>query len=260
MSPRGRRASLPGDGPETSRGLLDGQDGLIVVRCFDEQEREHKDYRARGRADVTGVVRQAVLRGGAVHPLPGHAALAPARLADLAPAHLDGFYGSRSEFQSSVTELGALKRLLSRAEGLTGAMAGKVREAGPPGRRGEPRHSYSRDELRRIAEAARSDLRAAASRIRACREELRQVRSGELDHGGDRRLARRYELLVSDLRNGCPAQRADLGRAIFVETQTKACSRLRGLLVLVDGAVVSAILARQIVRGAGQPRPTANLR
>jgi hypothetical protein len=49
VSPRGRRASLPGDGPETSRGLLDGQDCRILVRCFDEQERKHKDY------DFTGL-------------------------------------------------------------------------------------------------------------------------------------------------------------------------------------------------------------
>jgi hypothetical protein len=218
VSPRGRRASLPGDGPETSRGLLDGQGCLIVVRCFDEQERKHKDYDFTGlpvaeglRRGLAAAFERRTAPGAGLTSLesfdkPYFAAAQftrylarlpwpPAQLADLAPAHLDGFYESRSELQSSVTELGALKRLLSRAEGLTGAMAGKVREAGPPGRRGEPRHSYSRDELRRIAEAARRDLRAAASRIRACREELRQVRSGELDHGGDRRLARRYELL-----------------------------------------------------------------
>ena len=218
MSPRGRRASLPGDGPETSRGLLDGQDNRIVVRCFDEQERKHKDYDftrlpvAEGlRRGLAAAFERRTAPGAGLTSLesfdkPYFAAAQftrylatlpwpPARVADLAPAHLDGFYESRSELQSSVTELGALKRLLSRAEGLTGAMAGKVREAGPPCRRGEPRHSYSRDELRRIAEAARSDLRAAASRIRACREELRQVRSAELGPGGDRRLARRYELL-----------------------------------------------------------------
>jgi hypothetical protein len=189
-----------------------------VVRCFDEQEREHKDYDFTGlpvaeglRRGLAAAFERRTAPGAGLTSLesfdkPYFAAAQftrylatlpwpPAQLADLAPAHLDGFYESRSGLQSSVTELGALKRLLSRAEGLTGAMAGKVREAGPPGRRVEPRHSYSRDELRRIADAARSDLRAAASRIRACREELRQVRSGELDHGGDRRVARRYELL-----------------------------------------------------------------
>lgn len=189
-----------------------------MVRCFDEQERKHKDYDFTGlpvaeglRHGLAAAFERRTAPGAGLTSLesfdkPYFAAAQftrylatlpwpPALLADLAPEHLNGFYGSRSELQSSVAELGALKRLLSRAEGLTDAIAGKVREAGPPGRRGEPRHSYSRDELRQIAEAARSDLRAAASRIRACREELRQVRSGELDHGGDRRLARRYELL-----------------------------------------------------------------
>jgi len=46
-------------------------------------------------------------------------------MADLAPEHLDGFYENRSHLQSSVTELGNLKRLLARAEGLSDAMAGK---------------------------------------------------------------------------------------------------------------------------------------
>jgi hypothetical protein len=218
VSPRGRRAWLPGDGPKTSRGLLDGQDGLIAVRCFDEQERKHRDFDFTGlpvaeelRRDLAAAFERRTAPGAGLTSLESFekpyfaatrftrylAALPwpPARMADLAPEHLDGFYERRSGLQSSVTELGDLKRLLARAERLSDAMAGKVREAGPPGRRGEPRHSYSRDELRRVAEAARSDLRAAAGRIRACREELRQVRNGELDHGGDRRLARRYELL-----------------------------------------------------------------
>jgi hypothetical protein len=49
MSPRGRKAALPDDGPKTSRGLLDGEETHIVVRCFDEQERTHKDYDFTGR-------------------------------------------------------------------------------------------------------------------------------------------------------------------------------------------------------------------
>jgi hypothetical protein len=45
----GEQAALPDDGPKTSRGLLDGEETRIVVRCFDEQERTHKDY------DFTGL-------------------------------------------------------------------------------------------------------------------------------------------------------------------------------------------------------------
>ena len=218
MSPRGRKAGLPDDGPKTSRGLLDGEETRIVVRCFDEQERKHKDYDFTGppsaeelRRGLAAAFERRTAPGAGLTSLESFdkpyfaacqfarylAALPwpPARMADLTPEHLDGFYENRSHLQSSVTELGNLKRLLARADGLSDAMAGKVREAGPPSRRGEPKTSCSKDELRRIAEAARSDLRAAAARIRACREELRRVRSGDLDPGGDRRLARRYELL-----------------------------------------------------------------
>lgn len=189
-----------------------------MVRCFDEQERTHKDYDFTGppvgeelRRGLAAAFERRTAPGAGLTSLesfdkPYFAACQfarylatlpwpPARMADLAPEHVDGFYENRSHLQSSVTELGNLKRLLARADDLSDAMAGKVREAGPPIRRGEPKTSYSKDELRRIAEAARSDLRAAAARIRACREELRRVRSGDLDPGGDRWLARRYELL-----------------------------------------------------------------
>jgi hypothetical protein len=218
VSPRGRRASLPGDGPKTSRGLLHGQEARITVRCFDEQERTPKDYDFAG-LPVAEELRRGLAEAFARRTAPGAGLTSlesfdkpyfaavrfarylatlpwpPARAADLAPEHLDGFYESRSGLQSGAAELGTLKRLLARADGLSDVMAGKVHEAGPPIIRGDPRSSYSRDELRRIAEAARGDLRAAAARIRACREELRGVRSGDLNPGEDCHLARRYELL-----------------------------------------------------------------
>ena len=217
MSPRGRRASLPGDGPKTSRGLLDGQDDLIVVRCFDEQEREHKDY------DFTGLPVAEGLRRGLA------AAFARRTAPGAGLTSLESFdkpYFAATQFTRYLATLpwppapaggprpGAPRRLLretqraseqrdrarrAQAAAVTGRRTDRcdgrqVREADRPAGAGS-HASYSRDELRRIAEAARSDLREAASRIRACREELRQVRSGQLDHGGDRRLARRYELL-----------------------------------------------------------------
>ena len=49
-------------------------------------------------------------------------------------------------------------------------------------------------------------------------------------------------MLVSDLRDRCPVQRADLGRAIFSETQTEARSPFRGLLVLADGRLSQPFL------------------
>jgi hypothetical protein len=203
MSPRGRKAALPDDGRKTSRGLLDGEETRIVVRCFDEQERTHKDYDFTGpplaeelRRGLAAAFERRTAPGAGLTSLesfnkPYFAACQfarylatlpwpPARMADLAPEHLDGFYENRSHLQSSVTELGNLKRLLARADGLSDAMAGKVREAGPPSRRGEPKTSYSKDELRRIAEAARSDLRAgppaSASGSRGCESTARPRR------------------------------------------------------------------------------------
>jgi hypothetical protein len=62
--------------------------------------------------------------------------------------------------------------------------------------------------------------------------------------------------LLSDLRDRCPVQRADLGRAIFIETRTVARCLFWSLLVLADGRLSQPFLpgkspAAQVSR-AGQ--------
>ncbi|MGW2539492.1 hypothetical protein ACWC5I_01105 [Kitasatospora sp. NPDC001574] len=219
MSPRGRRASLPGSDARTERGLLTREDGRVLVRCFDQDERDHRDYDftdlpvAAGLRDalVAAFVRRVAPGKGLrslestekVHNLAvgfcRHLATLPwppTEAAHLTPGHVDSFFESRSHLVSAIGELGALKKLLSRVEGLSDAMAGKLREAGPSQPPVEStKESYGRAELRRIAEAARQDLRQAAKRIRANREVLRQLRDGEIDAGGDRLLAKRLQLL-----------------------------------------------------------------
>ncbi|MFE3206364.1 hypothetical protein [Embleya sp. NPDC059237] len=218
MSPRGRRALQPAAESKTPRGLMAGGEGRVVVRCYDQQDRTHRDY------DFTDLGLAPALRDGlaaaferrtapgsgltshhsnnkayqAVVNFARHLVLMPCpptEMALLAPEHLDGFQAGRSHLSSHINELGHVKKLLTKAEGLTGDMAGKIRSAGPAGSPGEPKQSYSREEFKRMAEAARRDLRAAATRIRAHREELRRLRVGELDAAADRHLARRFELM-----------------------------------------------------------------
>lgn len=117
----------------------------------------------------------------------------PTELAHLLPEHVDGYFDSRKDKVARPgEELADVKRLLKHAEGLSEATAAKLGESNPRRPRPEsPKESYSVQELKRIADAARSDLRTAAARIRANREVLRRFRQGE-ELGGDRR---RLELL-----------------------------------------------------------------
>ncbi len=88
----------------------------------------------------------------------------------------------------AVDELAGIKRLLKHAESLSEAMVAKLAENNP--RRppsGGRNTSYSADELKRIADAARADVHGAAVRIRRNREILDRFRRGELA-AEDRRL------------------------------------------------------------------------
>jgi hypothetical protein len=112
----------------------------------------------------------------------------PVRLCDLAPDHLDGFYTSRAHISHAPMELGGVKTLLLYADDVADPLRAKLHEANPPFvARREPKASYSRAEFKRIADAARADLRAAAKRIRANRAVLTQYRAGEVADP-DRRL------------------------------------------------------------------------
>lgn len=218
MSGRGRRASLPTIGPKTQRGLLDGHDGRLRVRCFSQDGENHRDYDFSGlsaepslrEALVAAFVRRTAPGGGltslrstdhayqAVVGFDRYLATVtwpPQEAPQLTPEHFDGFYASRKHVGYAAQELSDLKAVLTKVEGISNALAGRL--ARPLPRRPAPvaKQSYSRAEFKRIAAAARADLRAAARRIRDNREVLRRHRAGELEADGDRRLARRLELL-----------------------------------------------------------------
>lgn len=217
MSRRGRQATLPQAGAERAWGLRQAGDSL-TVRCFDEATGASKDYDF-SRLGVSRELKEMLARAFASRTAPGGgltsldamnlAYRAAVQLAEhvatlvwrpvlpehLLPEHLDGVLESRSGFVSAARDLEHVKLLLAHAEGLSEAMRGKLGEKGPRRAEGQRKVSLSRAEWKRVAEAARADLRAAAARIRGHRETLRAWRAGELPDGGDLVVQRRMELL-----------------------------------------------------------------
>jgi hypothetical protein len=191
---------------------LDGHDGQLRVRCFSQDGEDHRDYDLSGLG-MAANLRDALVTAFARRTAPGagltslrstdHAYRAlvafdcylatltwpPREASQLASEHFDGFYDSRKHVGYAAGELSDLKGVLAKVEGISDALAGRL--ARPLPKRPAPvsKQSYSRAELKRIADAARADLRAAAQRIRDNREVLRRHRAGELEAGGDRRLA-----------------------------------------------------------------------
>jgi len=119
----------------------------------------------------------------------------PRHPSHLAREHIDGFYDWRKSSGSASADLGELRNTLLKVEGLTEAMIGRLAAPLPKRPESQRKNSYSREELGRIAQAARGDLRAAAKRIRANRDLLARFRAGELDPGGDAELGQRLRLL-----------------------------------------------------------------
>ncbi|MBF6221808.1 hypothetical protein IU479_27310 [Nocardia abscessus] len=113
----------------------------------------------------------------------------PQRLADLSAEHIDGYLLHRREkaVVSASRDLGEVKRLLRRADGLSEELRLKLRERDPHCEPSLGRASYSRVEFAQIAAAARGELRVAAARIRRNRVLLERYRAGELEDA-DRRL------------------------------------------------------------------------
>ncbi|MEU3175416.1 hypothetical protein [Streptomyces sp. NPDC007000] len=212
MSPRGRRAALPDTGQATARGLLPGPG--LVVRVFAQDGGRYYDCRfaafpgpeslrvalaeafARRTAPGAGVASlhtaQRIYRCvGIFCRYLATLAWPPQQISDLLPEHLDGMLTSRQEkVLGAAEEVGEVRNVLAHAQGLATDLAAKLKEAPPRRKRSSGRKtSYSRQEFRRIVDAARADLRAAAERIRANRELLQRFRDGEEPGAApDRRL------------------------------------------------------------------------
>jgi hypothetical protein len=217
VSGRGRQAVLPSGGPKTPRGLLEGPGGS-VVRCFSQDGQAHRDY------DFSGLAMHARLRDSVVaafvrRTAPGagltslasadkayHTVLCfdrylaglawpPKEPSQLTREHYDGFYATRKNLESAVRGQADLRKLLVKMEGISDALAGHLAGPLPKRRPAKPKQSYSRAEFKRIAEAARADLRAAARRIRGNRDLLDRFRAGALQPGDAPMLSQRLELL-----------------------------------------------------------------
>lgn len=220
MSGRGRRASLPGGEPRTERGRLTGPDERWVVRCFSQDGEEHRDFDL-SNLNMPTELRDAFGYAFVKRTAPGAGLTSlhsmdkvyrtllqfdrylatlrwpPRTVPQLTPEHVDAFYDSRKHLAQAADEMGELKRLLARTEGVSDTAAGRIAAALPRVRRGDGRQSYSRAEFKRIAHAARTELRTAARRIRENRDLLQRFRQGRIVPGADLDLGRRLELLDS---------------------------------------------------------------
>ncbi|MFD7627547.1 hypothetical protein ACFV7Q_16160 [Streptomyces sp. NPDC059851] len=191
----------------------------MMVRCFNQDGTGHRDYDF-SRMTSPPALRDALIGAFVRRTAPGagltsfnsfqnsHTILVlfdrylatlprrPRSMEQVAAAHFDGFYEHRrSLVASAAMDLAELRRVLLKAQGASEALAARL--AGPMPKRHlfNARHSYSRAEFRRVAEAARATLREAAARIRENRELLRAFRAGELLPGKDIHLVRRLQIL-----------------------------------------------------------------
>ncbi|MGH3847576.1 MAG: hypothetical protein ACRDS0_40100, partial [Pseudonocardiaceae bacterium] len=192
--------------------------GGSLVRCFSQDGRVHHDYDFSGFIMNTRL-RDAVVAAFAKRTAPGAgltslqsvdkvyaaavhfdrylAGLArpPTEPAQLTREHYNGFCNTLNHLADASRELGILRSLLAKVEGISDGLAGHMAGPLPKRRAHEPRHSYSRAEFQRIAEAARTDLRAAARRIRGNGDLLERFRAGNLQPGRDPVLSERLKLL-----------------------------------------------------------------
>ena len=203
MSRRGRAAALPGRGTSTIHGLLAGG---TVVRRYPEPDRWLRDFDF-SVLPASEALQRVLAAAFARRTAPGHGLTSlssiqnhysalrlfteylttlssrPADVADLVAEHIDGFLASRRVVSSARlnTEMLCIKTVLLQVDSLDPYFVAKLREPTPPNiRAGPATQSYSRAEFRRIAAAARADLRAAAKRIRDNRILLARYRAGQL--------------------------------------------------------------------------------
>jgi hypothetical protein len=109
----------------------------------------------------------------------------PQAPAQLAPAHLDSYALTRRRLVGFAREFGLLVTTLRAVDGLNDQFAAKLAMPLPGRPLPVALHSYSLTEFRRILAAARQDVRAAATRIRAHRTLLDRWCAGEVDQDRD---------------------------------------------------------------------------
>ncbi|AVZ75559.1 hypothetical protein SLUN_28465 [Streptomyces lunaelactis] len=199
---------------------MTAEDGRRIVRCYSQDGEDRVDFDVSALT-IPEALREPLIAALVARTAPGagltsqhsfkksHQALVafdrylmalevvPQSAAEVAPGHFDGFYDHRKAegIKTASNELADLRLLLLQTAGTSDALAGRLAGALPARHEGEPAHSYSRTELKRIAQAARTSLRSAETRIRGNREVLETFRAGDLDVSADVHLRRRLQIL-----------------------------------------------------------------
>jgi hypothetical protein len=105
----------------------------------------------------------------------------PTTPAELAPAHLTGWFLPRQHHAGGTIQLGELKTTLRKIVGTSDEFRTALVERNPPRTKLTSKASCRRGENQRILNAARADIRRAVDRVRGNRELLRRWRRAELD-------------------------------------------------------------------------------
>jgi hypothetical protein len=200
--------------------LLTAGDGRQIVRCYSQDGESLSDFdvsvltmpQALRVAMVAALVKRTAPGAGltsrhsfrkaylALVAFDRYIAMvdsAPEGPSDLLAEHFDGFHEMRASegISGAAKETSNLRHLLIRTQGISAALAARLAGGAPPELEGGSVDSYSRDEFKRIASAARAVVRPAAARIRTNRELLGRFREGLLDVSGDLHLRRRLQIL-----------------------------------------------------------------
>ncbi|MGW3459739.1 hypothetical protein ACWDE9_09125 [Streptomyces olivaceoviridis] len=199
---------------------MTAEDGRRIVRCYSQDGEDRVDFDV-SQLSMPKPLREAMIAALVARTAPGagltshhsfrtsyrslveldrylsRLEAAPQSAADIAPTHFDGFYDHRKAegIKTARNELVEVRHLLLRTAGISDALAGRLAGVMPSRPDSEPSHSYSRAELKRIAQVARTVLRSAEARIRSNRELLAQFRAGDLDVSEDVHLRRRLQIL-----------------------------------------------------------------
>ncbi|PZT68450.1 hypothetical protein DN402_10505 [Streptomyces sp. SW4] len=199
---------------------MTAQDGRQIIRCYSQDGEERIDLDVSA-LDLPEALHTALIAALVARTTPGKGLtsiesvkkayravvafaryltgldVVPQSARELTPAQFDGFYEHRKAegIKTASMELADVRLVLVKAEGLSDALSGRLAGALPSRPEGEPAHSYSRTELKRIAQAARTMLRTAEKRIRSNRELLERFRAGEIDVDHDTDLRRRLQIL-----------------------------------------------------------------
>ncbi|MGJ6963899.1 hypothetical protein ACSDR0_18500 [Streptosporangium sp. G11] len=204
MSGRGRSASLPPADYRPPQRLFHDADGeAMVVRFFSEIDGTHRDFdfatfpvapqlrlwfaeaflkatgpggskRRMASADTTfqGMRRFARYLGQLRHP--------PKTSAGLRPVHLDGYALGRRDSNGWSRELGCVRSALRVGEGAPAEFLIHLDGMRTPRKRDDPTVLYTKQELKKIQETARAEVRAAAARLREGRAFLHRWREGKI--------------------------------------------------------------------------------